>query len=305
LTTIDAVLHALASANTPEELVTLSNQAEAFRIYAKRAKLGMVAQNRCAEVRVRAERKLGEILRKTQRLHGRSSSKNPLPTPSGSPFAKKVSNWLGREMVYPTNVLHFATECGCVGHPAAFPEEVPEFFIKLFTREGNLVCDPFLGSGTTGIVCKRLNRRFIGIDIFEKNMGGRNTDQGGEPGYRRLSMPHRGTVGMPPASSAHRVIRFSYPRDCRATPVQIPGREVRPGGKDHLQFNILIGQSSLPMSAHAAPQTCIVRSRPTDPIQKRIMERFQSTTRPRATGKCIRYSRVSCRFQPRESTLQR
>jgi site-specific DNA-methyltransferase (adenine-specific) len=92
------------------------------------------------------------------------------PSGSGSPFAKKVSNWLGRDLVNPTNVLHFATECNYVGHPAAFPEELPEFFIKLFTRQGELVCDPFMGSGTTGVVCSRLNRQFIGIDILEENL---------------------------------------------------------------------------------------------------------------------------------------
>ena len=92
------------------------------------------------------------------------------PSASGSPFAKNVSNWVGRDLAYPTNVLHFATECGYVGHSAAFPEELPEFFIKLFTREGDFVCDPFVGSGTTGVICKRLNRGFIGIDILEKNI---------------------------------------------------------------------------------------------------------------------------------------
>jgi site-specific DNA-methyltransferase (adenine-specific) len=93
------------------------------------------------------------------------------PSASGSPFAKNVSNWFGRDLVYPTNVLHFATECSFVGHSAAaFPEELPEFFVKLFTRKGNLVCDPFMGSGTTGVVCKRLNRKFIGIDILEENI---------------------------------------------------------------------------------------------------------------------------------------
>src|SRR4051794_13065909 len=44
---------------------------------------------------------------------------------TGSSFAKNVSNWVGRDLVYPTNVLHFATECAFVGHPAAFPEELP------------------------------------------------------------------------------------------------------------------------------------------------------------------------------------
>jgi site-specific DNA-methyltransferase (adenine-specific) len=73
-------------------------------------------------------------------------------------------------LVYPTNVLHFATECSDVGHSASFPEELPEFFVKLFSKEGDLVCDPFVGSGTTGVVCTRLNRKFIGIDILEKNI---------------------------------------------------------------------------------------------------------------------------------------
>jgi site-specific DNA-methyltransferase (adenine-specific) len=89
---------------------------------------------------------------------------------SGSSFAKNVSNWVGKELVYPTNVLHFATECAYVGHSAAFPEELPEFFIKLFSREGDLVCDPFVGSGTTGVAAIRLNRRFLGIDILEENI---------------------------------------------------------------------------------------------------------------------------------------
>ena len=89
---------------------------------------------------------------------------------SGSGFGRNISNWIGRDLVYPTNVLHFATECSFVGHSAAFPEELPEFFIKLFTRKDDLVCDPFVGSGTTGVVCERLRRKFIGIDILEENI---------------------------------------------------------------------------------------------------------------------------------------
>jgi hypothetical protein len=55
---IDAALSALASATTPDEFIQPSNQAAASQVYARRAKLGMVAQNRCAEIRLRAERKL-------------------------------------------------------------------------------------------------------------------------------------------------------------------------------------------------------------------------------------------------------
>lgn len=83
----------------------------------------------------------------------------------GSGFGKKIENWVGRPMAYPTNVLHLATECGNKSHSAAFPEGLPAWFIKLFTKPGDLVLDPFLGSGTTAVVAAKLHRRFIGIEI--------------------------------------------------------------------------------------------------------------------------------------------
>jgi DNA modification methylase len=86
----------------------------------------------------------------------------------GSGFGKNISNWVDRKEVYPDNVLHLATECNNKNHSAAFPESLPEWFIKLFTDEGDWVLDPFLGSGTSCIVARKLRRNSIGFELNEQ-----------------------------------------------------------------------------------------------------------------------------------------
>lgn len=85
-----------------------------------------------------------------------------------SGLGKNISNWLGRDKAYPTNVLQLPTESSNKGHSATFPISLPTWFIKLFTRKGNLVMDPFMGSGTTAIACMRLNRKYVGIELMPK-----------------------------------------------------------------------------------------------------------------------------------------
>ena len=85
---------------------------------------------------------------------------------TNSGFGKKTANWIGRKMAYPDNVLYLATECRNKGHSAVFPESLPEWFIKLFTKAGDTVLDPFMGSGTTLCVAQRLERHSVGIDIW-------------------------------------------------------------------------------------------------------------------------------------------
>lgn len=82
-----------------------------------------------------------------------------------SGFGKNISNWVGRDMVYPSNVIHMATETANRGHSAVFPRGLPTWFIKLFTVPGDTVLDPFAGSGTTLFAAYEMRRQAIGIEI--------------------------------------------------------------------------------------------------------------------------------------------
>ena len=86
----------------------------------------------------------------------------------GSGFGKNISNWMGRQLAYPDNVLHLATESSNKNHSAAFPTSLPGWFIKLFTKPGDIILDPFLGSGSTAVAAKRTNRKYIGIEILKE-----------------------------------------------------------------------------------------------------------------------------------------
>ena len=53
------------------------------------------------------------------------------------------------------------------GHPTQKPVYVMKWLLERLTNAGDLVLDPFMGSGSTGVACKELNRRFIGIELDE------------------------------------------------------------------------------------------------------------------------------------------
>ncbi|MDI6807800.1 MAG: site-specific DNA-methyltransferase [Candidatus Eisenbacteria bacterium] len=112
----------------------------------------------------------------------------------GSGFGKNIANWIGRELAYPSNVLHLATETGNRNHSAAFPRALPEWFIKLFTKEGDWVLDPFVGCGTTCEVAQQLGRNSVGIDV--------------EPEYVRLAKKKLGAAQAAPFARKERSRKY-------------------------------------------------------------------------------------------------
>jgi len=72
---------------------------------------------------------------------------------------KKTNNSNGKDYTIPSRKNN---------HPTIKPIKLMSYLITLFTREGDYVLDPFMGSGTTGLASKLLNRNFIGIDFTEE-----------------------------------------------------------------------------------------------------------------------------------------
>ena len=63
------------------------------------------------------------------------------------------------------NIWEIAVAQNKTGHPAVFPYEIPYRHILTWTNEGDIVLDPFIGSGTTALAALDLNRKYIGIEI--------------------------------------------------------------------------------------------------------------------------------------------
>lgn len=85
-----------------------------------------------------------------------------------SGFGIQLTNWVGKRKVYPTNVLHLSTISANKNHCAVYPEALPTWFIQLLTKKGDVVLDPFIGSGTTAIAALKSERNYIGIDLSKK-----------------------------------------------------------------------------------------------------------------------------------------
>lgn len=102
--------------------------------------------------------------------------------PSGHNISEKFN--INNGAAIPPNILalpntesngayqRYCKENGLRQHPARYPSELPEFFIRMLTDKDDLVIDPFAGSCVTGEVCERLKRKWICIDLIEEYLKG-------------------------------------------------------------------------------------------------------------------------------------
>ncbi len=83
---------------------------------------------------------------------------NNMALKEGAAFTQRFTN-------YPRQVIEFAREKGKTIHPTQKPVALMEYMIRTYTNEGDTVLDNCMGSGSTGVACKNLNRSFIGIEL--------------------------------------------------------------------------------------------------------------------------------------------
>ncbi len=102
--------------------------------------------------------------------------------PSGHDISPKFSRDHGGSI--PSNLISISNtdsnsfylqacrEAGLSPHPARFPGQLPEFFIRFLTNEGDLVFDPFAGSNVTGEMAERIQRRWLAFEVVEDYLKG-------------------------------------------------------------------------------------------------------------------------------------
>jgi len=98
--------------------------------------------------------------------------------PSGHDISEKFS--INNGAAIPPNLIalpntesngayqRYCEEHGRIPHPARYPAELPEYFIRMLTDTGDLVLDPFAGSCVTGEVAERLGRRWVCVELLEE-----------------------------------------------------------------------------------------------------------------------------------------
>jgi len=114
---------------------------------------------------IQAERRNKWKDKRTERVKGFNRDKDGV-------FSKKLTSLTGEVKVgnvwkYVVSGGSSSTDKSAYLHPAIFPEKMAVDHILSWSNEGDVVLDPFMGSGTTGVAAINLNRKFIGIELDE------------------------------------------------------------------------------------------------------------------------------------------
>jgi len=107
------------------------------------------------------------LVKSTSKWVGNNERRKNMTNGSGMNMSKRIE-W--KDLVRPSNVITMPASSLNIQHPAVYPIGLPEFFIRLMTKEGDVVVDPFLGSGTTALAAVKLGRQFLGIERIEEYM---------------------------------------------------------------------------------------------------------------------------------------
>lgn len=143
----------------------------------------MTKQKKFAMYQHAVRKPIGEWAEKRlKKLNGKDTERHNSENNSG--FGRDLRKWVDKAEVLPGNTISVPLVGKNKGHPAVFPVELPEFFIKLFTKPGDIVLDPFAGSGSTGIAAKNLHRNVVLIDrkieyceLMRENLGEKKDEE--------------------------------------------------------------------------------------------------------------------------------
>jgi site-specific DNA-methyltransferase (adenine-specific) len=102
------------------------------------------------------------IMEKRDKVKYRGKNKGTISDSTGNSFTENKAD---ETLVYPRSVLQIIRDRGKKQHPTQKPVALMEYLIKTYTNEGETVLDFTMGSGTTGVACKNLGRKFIGIEL--------------------------------------------------------------------------------------------------------------------------------------------
>jgi site-specific DNA-methyltransferase (adenine-specific) len=136
-------------------------------VYTKPNAVGFLNANRMP---LRAHENVMVFYRQLPTYNPQKTEGKPYRAKSGGRTSKNYGQFNGEQHTenvdgkrFPVDVFRFNKEQGF--HPTQKPVALMEYLIKTYTNEGDTVLDFTMGSGTTGVACKNLNRNFIGIEL--------------------------------------------------------------------------------------------------------------------------------------------